>query len=151
MIFLKNPLVDIKLLVPDWPVPEYKTSGSAGVDLRANIPESVLLKPGGRKTIGTGIAVHLDDPGLVGFVFPRSGLGTRGLILANSVGVIDSDYTGEIRLAMVNAGEESIEICPGDRVAQLVVVNTVQVRFMPQENLERTTRGSNGFGSTGRH
>ena len=148
---MKNTLVDIKILVPDWPVPEYKTSGSAGVDLRANIPKPVLLKPGDRKTFGMGIAVHLADPGLVGFVFPRSGLGTRGLILANSVGVIDSDYTGEIRLAMVNAGEESIEICPGDRIAQLVVVNTVQVRFMPQENLERTTRGENGFGSTGKH
>jgi len=132
-----------------------KTPGSAGIDLMAvNLPISAVVKnlyvyPGQCTKIGTGIAIHLDDPGYAAMVLPRSGMGTKGLILANTIGLIDSDYQGEIILSVWNRSSDPIRINSMDRIAQLIIVPVIQPVFDFVESFEQTERGSNGFGSTG--
>lgn len=131
-------------------VPKRATSGSAGFDLQAAIPEAITIAPGELRSIPTGIAVKLPDTS-VGLLFGRSGLGIKhGITLSNSVGVIDSDYTGEICVGLCNVSDEPYTIMPLDRVAQLIVMSPVQTEIVVTDTLEETERGSGGFGSTGR-
>ena len=140
-------------ITPEMLLP--KTPGSAGIDLMAvNLPISAVVKnlyvyPGQCTKIGTGIAIHLDDPGYAAIVLPRSGLGTKGLILGNTIGLIDSDYQGEIILSVWNRSSDPIKINAMDRIAQLIIVPVIQPVFNFVESFEQTERGSNGFGSTG--
>lgn len=133
----------------DWPIPELGTPGSAGVDLRACLDAPLTLAPGETALIGTGIAIHLDDPGLCALILPRSGLGHRGLVLGNLVGLIDSDYQGELKISTWNRGHESQTIEPGDRIAQLVITPVIQPTFVEVEAFDATDRGEGGFGHTG--
>lgn len=130
--------------------PEYATAGSAGMDLSACIPEEIVVKPGGIAMINTGIAIQIPHCGIGGFVFPRSGLASRhGISLANCVGVIDSDYTGELICPVINHGSSDYTIKPGDRIAQIVFMPVINVKLKETDKLEATERGSGGFGSTG--
>jgi dUTP pyrophosphatase len=133
----------------NWPIPEVGTPGSAGVDLRACLDESVTLAPGETILIGTGIAIHLEDPGFCAMILPRSGLGHRGLVLGNLVGLIDSDYQGELKISTWNRGQEPQTIEPGDRIAQLVITPVIQPTFIEVDDFESSTRGEGGFGHTG--
>lgn len=144
--------VDVKLLDPrlrDQP-PHYATAGSAGLDLRACIAEPVTIQPGETLLIPTGVAIHLADPQLAAMILPRSGLGHRhGIVLGNLVGLIDSDYQGEIMVSTWNRGREAFTLQPLDRLAQLVVVPVLQIAFNVVEEFAETARGDGGFGSTG--
>ena len=146
--------IDVRLLDPrlkDNP-PHYATPGSAGLDLRACIEAPVRIQPGETMLIPTGIAIHLADPGLAAMVLPRSGLGHKhGIVLGNLVGLIDSDYQGEIMVSTWNRGKESFTLNPLDRLAQLVVVPVLQVAFNVVETFDASERGEGGFGSTGKH
>ncbi|MDP4153130.1 MAG: dUTP diphosphatase [Bacillota bacterium] len=140
----------IKKLCDEAKVPFYATEGSAGMDLSACIREAVTVKPLERVTLPTGIAVKLPE-GTVGLVFARSGLAVKhGITLSNSVGVIDSDYTGEIKVGVVNLSDKPYAIQPGDRIAQLAVMPYFRCETEVSDNLEKTLRGSGGFGSSGR-
>lgn len=131
-------------------LPEYATAGAAGVDLHACIEQAVTLAPGERSVIPTGLAIALPDHHWVALVFPRSGLATRhGLVLANSVGVIDADYRGEVLCAMLNQGTEPVTIEPQQRIAQMLFVPIALARLREVDQLPATERGSGGFGSTG--
>lgn len=133
------------------PLPEYATTGSAGLDLRACIDNAVELAPGETVLIPTGLAIYLEDSGLAAMILPRSGLGHKhGIVLGNLVGLIDSDYQGELMVSVWNRGKASFTLQPGERLAQLVVVPVVQVEFEAVESFEQTDRGSQGFGHTGR-
>lgn len=133
-------------------LPQYATSGSAGLDLRACIDQTLLLKPGETTLVPSGIAIHLSDPGLAAMVLPRSGLGHKhGIVLGNLVGLIDSDYQGQIFVSVWNRGHETFELKPMERIAQLVIVPVVQVSFNVVDTFEESERGSGGFGSTGKH
>jgi dUTP pyrophosphatase len=144
--------MNIRILDPrlkDTP-PHYATPGSAGLDLRACIAEPLTLKPGDTVLIPTGMAIHLADPGLAAMILPRSGLGHQhGIVLGNLVGLIDSDYQGEIMVSTWNRGSASFTLKPLDRLAQLVVVPILQVTFDIVEQFNASTRGQGGFGSTG--
>lgn len=130
--------------------PQYATSGAAGVDLRACLDSSLVLQPGEIKRIPTGLAIELPHAGIGAFIFARSGLASKhGLALANGVGVIDSDYRGEIQIAMINLGSSPYEIKDGERIAQMVFLPIYLAEFQRVEELEDTTRGIGGFGSTG--
>jgi len=130
-------------------VPEYQTAGSAAVDLRAYMDEDIYLNPGDRVSVGTGVRINLPQ-GVAGLILPRSGLGSRGLTIGNTPGLIDSDYQGTITLALWNSGPTVIHIQPGDRVAQLLFMPVMWMEFDVVTEFSRTTeRGSNGFGSTG--
>ena len=147
--------VELKILSPrigtDLPLPKRATSGSAGLDLRACINQAIDLAPGATELIPTGIAIHLADPGLAALIVPRSGLGHRhGIVLGNLVGLIDSDYQGELLISCWNRGQKPFRIEPGERIAQLVVVPVVPVEFEVVESFEQTRRGAGGFGHTGR-
>lgn len=132
-------------------LPQYATPGSAGLDLRACIPAPLTLAPGQTELVASGIAIHLADPGLAAVVLPRSGLGHKhGIVLGNLVGLIDSDYQGEILVSTWNRGTASFTISPLERLAQLVVVPVVQVAFNVVEDFGASRRGAGGFGSTGR-
>ena len=132
-------------------LPQYATPGSAGLDLRACIPAPVTVAPGQTELIASGIALHLADPGLAAVVLPRSGLGHKhGIVLGNLVGLIDSDYQGEILVSTWNRGTTAFTINPMERLAQLVVVPVVQVAFNVVEDFGASRRGAGGFGSTGR-
>ena len=132
-------------------IPQRATEGSAGLDLCACVDEPVLLPPGGRALIPGGIASGLPGPGYVALVFARSGLGVKhGVCLSNGVGVIDSDYRGEIQVGLCNMGDEPYTVNPGDRIAQLVVMPVCPLPVQVVENLTQTARGEGGFGSTGR-
>jgi dUTP pyrophosphatase len=132
-------------------MPQYATSGAAGLDLRACIAATLVLQPGMTELIPSGIAIHLGDPGLAAVVLPRSGLGHKhGIVLGNLVGLIDSDYQGQIMVSMWNRGHEAFTIQPMDRIAQLVVVPVVQVKLNVVEEFSASDRGAAGFGSTGR-
>lgn len=135
----------------DWPIPEVGTPGSAGVDLRACLDQTVTLQPGAIMLIGTGIAIHLDDPGLCAMILPRSGLGHRGLVLGNLVGLIDSDYQGELKISTWNRGSNPETIAPGDRIAQLIITPVVKPNFVEVDDFELSERGEGGFGHTGTH
>lgn len=131
-------------------LPAYTTEGAAGVDLVACIEKPVTLAPGEGSVVPTGIAIALPDRHWVALVFPRSGLATRkGLVLANSVGVIDADYRGEVLCPMVNRGREPVTIEPGDRIAQMLFLPIGTAKWIEVEELPSTERGSGGFGSTG--
>ena len=130
--------------------PEYATAGSAGMDLSACIPEEIVIKPGEIVKVNTGIAIQIPHSGIGGFVFPRSGLASRhGVSLANCVGVIDSDYTGEIICPVINHGSNDYIVKPGDRIAQIVFMPVLNVKLQETDKLKATERGSGGFGSTG--
>lgn len=132
------------------PLPEYTTSGSAGLDLRACLDEPLLLSPGDTVLIETGIAVHIGDPGLAAVILPRSGLGHKhGIVLGNLVGLIDSDYQGPLKISCWHRGVESYTIQPGERIAQLVVFPVQQIKFALVEEFDDTQRGGGGFGHTG--
>lgn len=132
--------------------PAYATSGAAGLDLRACIDAPLVLTPGQTTLIPTGIAIHLADPGLAAMILPRSGLGHKhGIVLGNLVGLIDSDYQGQIFVSTWNRGHESFTIQPMERIAQLVIVPVLQVAFNVVDRFEESDRGAGGFGSTGKH
>ena len=134
----------------DFPVPAYATAGSAGVDLRACVDEPLSIAPGETELIPTGIAIHLEDPGLAATILPRSGLGHKhGIVLGNLVGLIDSDYQGQIFVSCWNRGTETFAIEPGLRLAQLVVLPVVQAEFEVVEEFPASERGAGGFGHTG--
>lgn len=140
----------IKPLYPDVTLPTYATDGAAGMDLRAYLPAPITLKPNERVLIPTGFAIAL-PAGTVGLLCARSSLGVRhGITLPNTVGVIDADYRGEIQVALVNWGEADYDIAPGDRIAQLLVVPYLKLDLVPTNQLPETSRGSGGFGSTGK-
>ena len=133
------------------PFPAYATAGAAGMDLRACLDTPLTLNPGDRVGVPTGFAIALPGPEWVAYIFARSGLGIKnGITLPNCVGVIDSDYRGEIVVALVNLGAEDYVIQPGERVAQLVIVPCAQPTLVETETLPQTQRGTGGFGSTGR-
>lgn len=135
----------------DFPLPEYATAGSAGLDLRACLDEPLQLQPGQTELIPTGMAIHIADPGLAAIVLPRSGLGHKhGIVLGNLVGLIDSDYQGQLFVSCWNRGNTVFTIQPGERIAQLVIVPVVQVGFDVVEEFTATDRGAGGFGSSGR-
>ncbi|MDX1561560.1 MAG: dUTP diphosphatase [Gammaproteobacteria bacterium] len=147
--------IELKILDPrvgsDFPLPEAATAGSAGVDLRACIAAPLELAPGACELIGTGIAIHLANPGLAAMILPRSGLGHKhGIVLGNLVGLIDSDYQGELKVSCWNRGAEPFRIEPGDRIAQLVVVPVVPAVFDVVDEFDASGRGAGGFGHTGR-
>lgn len=130
--------------------PSYATAGSAGVDLRACINEPLTLAPGSTTLIPTGMAIHIADPGLAAVILPRSGLGHKhGIVLGNLVGLIDSDYQGQLFVSMWNRGQTAFSLQPLDRVAQLVIVPVVQARFQRVDKFNDSSRGTGGFGSTG--
>ena len=133
-------------------LPAYGTSGSAGLDLRACIDEPLTLRPGDSALIPSGLAIHLGDPGLAAIVIPRSGLGHKhGIVLGNLVGLIDSDYQGQVLVSCWNRGKEAFVVNPLERIAQLVVVPVVQVALNVVDSVEASARGAGGFGSTGKH
>lgn len=144
--------IDLKILderVRDN-LPKTATAGSAGVDLRALVDETVVINPGDTYLVKTGLAIHIGDPGYAALILPRSGLGhKKGIVLGNLVGLIDSDYQGELMVSVWNRGKESFELKPMERIAQLMVVPVVQPEFNIVESFEASERGSGGFGSTG--
>ena len=147
--------VELKILNPrigkELPLPKRATSGSAGLDLRACLDAAIELAPGATTLIPTGIAIHIADPGLAAVIIPRSGLGHKhGIVLGNLVGLIDSDYQGELLISCWNRSAQSFRIEPGERVAQLVVVPVVRVEFDVVNEFAASDRGSGGFGHTGR-
>ena len=134
----------------EFPLPQYATSGSAGLDLRACIGDAMTLAPGDAQLIPTGLAIHLEDPGLAAVILPRSGLGHKhGVVLGNLVGLIDSDYQGPLMVSCWNRGPAAFTVSPGDRIAQMVIVPVVHVDFEVVEDFTSTARGAGGFGSSG--
>lgn len=144
--------IDVKILdnrLRDSP-PHYATPGSAGLDLRACLEAPIHLAPGQTTLVPTGLAIHLADPGLAAMILPRSGLGHKhGIVLGNLVGLIDSDYQGELMVSVWNRGHDSFTLNPLDRIAQLVVVPVLQVGFNIVDEFDASKRGEGGFGSTG--
>jgi dUTP pyrophosphatase len=139
-----------KRLGNEFGFPKYATSGSAGIDLVACLPEPLTLSPGACELIPSGIAIHIDDPELAAVILPRSGMGHKhGIVLGNLVGLIDSDYQGEIMISCWNRGDTAFEINPGDRVAQMVLVPVIQASFEVVDSFEETERSTGGFGHTG--
>ena len=147
-------IIDLKVLdarMADT-LPAYATPGSAGLDLRACLDAPVLLAPGQTALIPTGLSIHIGDAGLAAMILPRSGLGHKhGIVLGNLVGLIDSDYQGQVFVSCWNRGKEPFELKPLERLAQLVVVPVVQVEMNVVEDFEESHRGAGGFGSTGKH
>jgi dUTP pyrophosphatase len=136
----------------EFPLPQYATAGSAGLDLRACIADHLTLSPGEAQLIPTGLAIHLEDPSLAAVILPRSGLGHKyGVVLGNLVGLIDSDYQGPLMVSCWNRGSASYQIHPGERIAQLVVVPVVQVALEIVEDFSASARGAGGFGHSGKH
>jgi dUTP pyrophosphatase len=146
--------LDIKILDPrlnEFP-PAYATGGSAGLDLRACIDRTLQLEPGRTELVPAGIAIHLADPGLAAVVLPRSGLGHKhGIVLGNLVGLIDSDYQGQIMVSVWNRGSTTFALNPLERIAQLVIVPVLQVKLNRVQEFTASERGAAGFGSTGKH
>lgn len=135
----------------ELPLPAYATDGSAGLDLRACLRSALELQPGRAELIPTGLAIHLDDPGLAAMILPRSGLGHKhGIVLGNLVGLIDSDYQGQLMVSCWNRAREPFTVQPGERIAQLVVVPVVQVELEIVSDFEASARGAGGFGHSGR-
>lgn len=150
---MKQPL-QVKILDKkigtEIPMPEYATNGSAGIDLRACIDEPIELTPGQTVLISTGLSIFIEDPGLAATILPRSGLGHKhGIVLGNLVGLIDSDYQGELMVSCWNRGDTTFTVEPGERIAQLVVLPVVQVEFQIVDEFKESARGVGGFGSTG--
>ena len=146
--------IDLKILDPRIAeqLPHYATPGSAGLDLRACLESALILNPGETQLIPTGMAIHLADPGYAAMLLPRSGLGHKhGVVLGNLVGLIDSDYQGQLMVSMWNRGKEAFTIQPFERIAQMVIVPVVQAVFRVVEEFAESDRGEGGFGSTGKH
>ena len=146
--------IDIKVLDARMAeqLPHYATPGSAGLDLRACLDEPVTLAPGQTLLVPTGLAIHVADPGLAAIILPRSGLGHKhGIVLGNLVGLIDSDYQGQLMVSCWNRGPSSFVIQPMERVAQMVIVPVVQAKFRRVDEFGESERGEGGFGSTGKH
>ncbi len=148
--------IQLKILDPrvgrDFPLPQYTTDGSAGMDLRACLDGPLTLRPGETQLIPTGIAIHIGDPQLAAVLLPRSGLGHKhGVVLGNLVGLIDSDYQGQLLVSCWNRGSESFTIQPGERITQMVFVPVVRAAFEVVKEFETSRRGEGGFGHTGRH
>jgi dUTP pyrophosphatase len=146
--------IQVKILDPrvgsEFPLPAYATDGSAGMDLRACLAAPLTLAPGEAQLVPTGIAIHVADPGLAAVLLPRSGLGHKhGIVLGNLVGLIDSDYQGQLMVSLWNRGSSAFTVAPGERIAQMVIVPVVQARFEVVEEFDASTRGAGGFGSTG--
>ncbi|TQV74848.1 dUTP diphosphatase [Aliikangiella marina] len=140
-----------KRIGDEYPLPAYATDGSAGVDLRALIDAPLNLEPGQTELIPTGIAIHIGDPNLAATILPRSGMGHKyGIVLGNLVGLIDSDYQGQLFISCWNRGNTSFEINPGDRIAQLMFIPVVQVDFDVVEEFDASDRGEGGFGHSGK-
>ncbi|NQD79664.1 dUTP diphosphatase [Pseudomonas sp. CrR14] len=136
----------------DFPMPAYATPGSAGLDLRAMLKEDLTLEPGQTVLIPTGLAIHVADPGLAALILPRSGLGHKhGIVLGNLVGLIDSDYQGELMVSCWNRGTTAFKMAIGERIAQLVLVPVVQACFEVVEEFDDSERGAGGFGHSGSH
>ena len=132
-------------------LPHYATAGSAGLDLRACIDAPMMLAPGETQLIPTGMAIHLADPGFAALILPRSGLGHKhGIVLGNLVGLIDSDYQGQLMVSAWNRSQQAFELAPMERLAQLVIVPVVQAAFNMVDEFDMSQRGDGGFGSTGR-
>jgi dUTP pyrophosphatase len=148
--------IQVKILDPrlgtEFPLPDYATPGSAGIDLRACVEAAQELKPGETQLIPTGMAIHIGDPSLAAVILPRSGLGHKhGIVLGNLVGLIDSDYQGQLFVSCWNRGSDTFTINPGERIAQLVFVPVIQAQFEVVDEFEESHRGEGGFGSTGKH
>lgn len=147
-------LIDLKVLDPriGSQLPHYATPGSAGLDLRACLDAPLTLNPGETRLIPTGLAIHLADPGYAALILPRSGLGHKhGVVLGNLVGLIDSDYQGELMVSLWNRGQEPFTVQPLERIAQMVIVPVVQAKFRLVQEFGQSQRGAGGFGSTGKH
>lgn len=147
--------IQLKILDPrigtEFPLPDYATHGSAGMDLRACLDTPLDLAPGGSELIPTGLAIHIEDRGLAAVLLPRSGLGHKhGIVLGNLVGLIDSDYQGQLYVSCWNRGRESFTIQPGERIAQMVIVPVVRAQFEVVSEFSASQRGAGGFGHTGR-
>lgn len=146
--------IDVKILdsriTDEFGLPQYATPGSAGLDLRACVAQSLQLQPGQTELIPTGIAIHIADPGLAAVLIPRSGIGHKhGIVLGNLTGLIDSDYQGQLFVSCWNRSRSMFTINPGDRIAQMVLVPVVQAEFNVVESFEQSARADGGFGSTG--
>lgn len=149
---MKN--IDLKILDPRMKdlLPSYGTPGSAGLDLRACLDESITIQPGETVLIPTGLAIHIADPGYAAMILPRSGMGHKnGIVLGNLVGLIDSDYQGQLMISTWNRGHSAFTLNPMERLAQLIIVPVVQVGFNIVEEFGDSERGDGGFGSTGKH
>lgn len=134
----------------EFPLPQYATPGSAGLDLRAMLPEDLLLEPGQTVLIPTGLSIYIADPGLAALILPRSGLGHKhGIVLGNLVGLIDSDYQGELLVSCWNRGSSAFNISVGERIAQLILVPVVQAHFELVSEFDQSLRGTGGFGHSG--
>jgi dUTP pyrophosphatase len=149
------PSIDLKILDHriggEFPLPAYATPGSAGLDLRACLDEPLQLAPGDTELIPTGIAIHIADPGYAAVIVPRSGLGHKhGIVLGNLVGLIDSDYQGQLFVSCWNRGQQAFTVEVGERIAQLVIVPVTQAEFRVVESFDTSQRGAGGFGSSGR-
>ncbi|HGK9034084.1 TPA: dUTP diphosphatase [Acinetobacter baumannii] len=147
--------VQVKLLDPrlgkEWPLPSYATAGSAGLDLRACLDEAIEIEPGQTVLVKTGMAIYIHDVNFAGLILPRSGLGHKhGIVLGNLVGLIDSDYQGELMVSVWNRGQTTFRLEPGERLAQYVLVPVVQAEFEQVEEFEETLRGAGSFGHTGK-
>ena len=148
---LKVRVLDARL-GSEFPLPAYATAGSAGLDLRACLAEPLVLEPGRAELIPTGISIHLDDPALAAVILPRSGLGHKhGIVLGNLVGLIDSDYQGQLMVSCWNRGAQPFTVHPGERIAQLIVVPVVQVELEVVADFAASARGAGGFGHSGQH
>ena len=136
----------------EFPVPHHATPGSAGIDLRACLEQSLTLVPGQTELLPTGMAIHIDDPTLAAMILPRSGLGHKhGIVLGNLVGLIDSDYQGQLMVSCWNRGDTAFTIQPGERIAQLILVPVVQAQLEIVESFTASDRGAGGFGHSGTH
>lgn len=147
--------VQLKILDPrignEFPLPQYATTGSAGLDLRACLKEALQLSPGETQLIPTGMAIYMGDPQLAAVILPRSGLGHKhGIVLGNLIGLIDSDYQGELLISCWNRGNDHFTIQPGERIAQLVFVPVIRSEFVVVTEFQATDRGAGGFGHSGR-
>ena len=150
------PRVELRILDQrlgnEFPMPHYATEGSAGLDLRACVPGALDLPPGACELLPTGMAIHIADPGYAAVILPRSGLGHRhGIVLGNLVGLIDSDYQGELMVSCWNRGTTAFTVQPGERIAQLIFVPVARPRLEIVDDFEPTGRGGGGFGHSGRH
>ncbi|KXF82721.1 dUTP diphosphatase [Enterovibrio coralii] len=146
--------IDLKILDPrvgnEFPLPAYATEGSAGLDLRACLDEALTIEPGQTHLIPTGMAIHIADPSIAATILPRSGLGHKhGIVLGNLVGLIDSDYQGQLMVSCWNRGDTTFTMEPGERIAQLVFVPVIQAEFNLVEDFDATERGAGGFGHSG--
>jgi dUTP pyrophosphatase len=148
--------IQLKILDPrlgdEFPMPHYASGGAAGMDMRACVDGPLEISPGETQLIPTGMAIHIEEPGLAAMLLPRSGLGHKhGIVLGNLVGLIDSDYQGQVFISCWNRGSESFTVQPGERIAQMVIIPVVHADFEVVEEFTATERGAGGFGHTGRH